>query len=87
MKGRIEMPCSDCKFWKPHEHYDVPPGTRECTRAVRAWEATDWSDGDDDGLVLRPEFKDRKMFTRDGSEYVAYLLTMPDFHCSEHQPS
>lgn len=86
------MPCSDCKFWKEHKHYDVPPNTRQCTRAVQAWDATGFAkdgDGEDDytKVVLLPEYADRKMFTRDGSQYVAYLLTMPDFHCSEHQPS
>jgi hypothetical protein len=84
-------PCTDCKHWSPKDFddgWDVPRGVRKCSRAVAAWEVSEWVKDDDSGTErrIKPEYVNQKMFTADASSCCALFLTRGDFHCSEHEP-
>jgi hypothetical protein len=85
------MRCDDCKHWNRAEG---KYGTGLCTKAQPFWEASEWTEWDDDLLEpeakqwkrgLKAEFADQKMFCQDGSDYKAILLTMPDFYCAHFE--
>jgi len=63
-----------------------------CRRAPMWWDATEWTDEPDPvndwGNLRRllPQYEGTKMFVQDGSDYLAYLYTMPDFSCAHFEP-
>lgn len=80
------MRCDECRYW------DLEAGKRECggkivgecTRAIPWWIASDWKVSDDDAeRVLLDEYKDRRFFAQDGSDYKATVLTTGDFFCAD----
>lgn len=89
------MRCDECKHWnKAYQNQVQSLIVGQCTRAMPFWDASEWSEelsnkNDADGLwngpdrVLKPEFADRKFFAQDGSDYMANVLTAPDFFCAE----
>ena len=63
-----------------------------CKRPMLWWDATDWvkrwedAEGDEPSIRrVKPEFAEAKMFTQDGSDYEAYLLTSADFFCAQYE--
>jgi len=48
------------------------------------FESTQWNKEKGD-REFRPEFSHVKAFTQDGSDYVAWLYTKPDFGCVMHE--
>jgi hypothetical protein len=88
------MRCDDCKHWdKDNGKY----GTGLCQKAAAFWDVSEWREYNDDDFPkpeeeaqrwkrgLKPEFTGLKMFSQDGSDYHAYLLTMPDFFCAHFE--
>lgn len=78
--------CKTCKYWEPRREYENGHSLRlgKCLAAKMLFDATEWTK-DSDGLVLKAEFKDRKFFVQDGSDYIADLLTLPTFGCIAHE--
>lgn len=78
--------CDACRWWTKKTDYVEPTegGLGICGRAMPFWEASEWADvGDDYQRVRKDEFKDRRFFAQDGSDYVATVLTGPDFFCAD----
>lgn len=81
--------CGNCKFWDtsgidwPQENNDI--FIRKCKKAEQVWDATMWSDEAETRRILKPEFSENKAFVRDGSDYMAQLLTKAEFLCREHE--
>lgn len=84
--------CKTCKHWKkagPWETgYGLGLGT--CGKFPMYWDATEWSEEDEEGGVgitrkLNDKYKDNKAFLQDGSDYSADLLTKESFGCVEHE--
>lgn len=79
--------CKTCKHWDPvkeGEHGAIP-GSGGCKAARQIWEVTERKPPDYDDLTLLPEHAGLLCFVADGSEYVAELITMPDFGCVMHE--
>lgn len=77
--------CETCKHWKQPEKWT--PGYRlglgRCQNIPMFWDATEW---DKEGSrKFLDQYKDTKAFAQDGSDYMAYLLTRPDFGCVSHE--
>ena len=77
--------CATCAHWKSDSGYSAlnqPLG--KCEKLTMFWEATEWDD-EGDGRRLRKGHENDKAFTQDGSDYMAHLLTRPDFGCVMHE--
>lgn len=57
--------CKNCKWWDTEDE-DAEEGTGRCLKAVEQW---------------APGGRESPMQTLDGSQYMALLLTKPDFGC------
>ena len=91
------MRCDQCKFWDTDPKSDNNQENRSfgdqkvhrCLKAVHWWDASEWVASDDDTWhemrAVLPEYKDRKMFTQDGSDYFSALLTVGDFFCAHFE--
>ena len=75
--------CETCKFWQASEHETGSNfGLGRCKAAPMFWDATTWDE--ECNRVMLPEYADTKAFVQDGSDYIAKLLTKPDFGCVMH---
>lgn len=86
------MKCETCKYWgRFNREWKVDEqeifGTKSCGKAMQLWDAGEWKYNDDDNceFILKPEFKEQKMFVKDGSDYMADLYTTADFFCAHHE--
>lgn len=82
------MNCKNCKHWKKAQQYETGHslGLGSCENVPMFWESTEWSP---EGRTrqFKEEDKDKRAFVQDGSDYVAVLLTLPDFGCTGFTPS
>ena len=78
--------CKTCKHWDKVKdgEYGALPGSGGCKAARQIWDVTERSD-DDDNLRLLPEHAGLLCMVVDGSQYLAELITMPDFGCVMHE--
>jgi hypothetical protein len=82
------MNCKDCKYWSERDQYEDDKGVdvRKCTRVKMFWDCTEW--GDEDNNYERRFTKQAegdKAFVKDGSDYIAHLLTLGDFGCNQFE--
>lgn len=80
------MECKDYKFWKESDKNDYSKliAVGYCKKAKMFWESTEWHYNDEALEVtreLKPEFKENGVFVQDGSDYLAYMITQPNFGC------
>lgn len=90
--------CEACKHWRKNDKYgresydawaelERPFTFKSCVRATPLWDASEYSDHDaGNHRVLTAEFRGRKFFAQDGSDYHAEVVTRNDFGCLEHEP-
>lgn len=77
--------CETCQWWEfdddEYSNY-ASTGAGRCLKIPMFWNSTEWSkDGE------RRELKsDSLAFAQDGSDYYAFLLTLPIFGCIMHTP-
>ena len=78
--------CKTCKHWTPRGEYEAGhhEGLGRCGAAPLLYDVTEWDD-DGDKRVLVAEHRTTLAFVQDASDYVAYLLTRPEFGCVSHQ--
>ena len=82
--------CATCKHWEPYkdDEYLILRGSGICHAAKELWESSEpQEDPSDDWLayrVLKPEAAGVLSFVQDGSNYMAKLVTMPNFGCVQH---
>lgn len=74
--------CKDCKWWSKDAEND--PSLHKCLHVMELWDASEWGDNGD-GRVLTEKAEGHKAFVQDGSDYMAKLLTRPDFGCVEFE--
>lgn len=87
--------CGNCKHWEKRAQYEAGHnlGLGKCRAALQLFDATEWSEDEADdadyfvGRVIKPEFRGRRFFVQDASDYRADLLTLPTFSCIEHEPA
>lgn len=80
-------PCKTCKHWAQDDDLYTPMnslGIGYCKAAPMLFDSTIWSK-EGDGLVLKDEFAKTTAFAQDGSDYSAYLYTLPDHGCTMHE--
>ena len=86
-----KVACENCAYWGDVDDEDIDllgTSVRECRKAVMFWDATEWVDrGNDYHRKLLPKYEGQKMFVQDGSDYMATLLTLPDFYCAHFDAS
>jgi hypothetical protein len=77
--------CRNCKHWNKEEGMTRELGL--CKRVHPFWDRSEWRDMPDGDYcrVLSENAKDDMMFVQDGSDYVAYLYTKPEFFCAHHE--
>ena len=81
----IEQICKNCKFWQ-EDDYENTKSVKNCTRVEMIWEVSEWREVDEDcQRVIKEEYKDYKAFVKDGSDYMAKLLTKADFGCNQFE--
>ena len=86
IKKREAVQCSTCRFWGADEEDNGGiVGLRKCERIPMFENSTEWTE-DYDGRTVKKEFADVAAFARDGSGYVAELITFAHFGCSMHAP-
>lgn len=80
--------CKTCKHWRVIEagwtstpRHDIG----DCGRVLLFWDATEWRE-ESDFRELKPENANDLAFVQDGSDYMASLLTRPEFGCIQHEP-
>lgn len=83
--------CKTCKHWeayKDDEEYALR-GAGICHAAKKLWNLSESEqDINNDWLYyrkLKPEAAGVLSFVQDGSNYMAELVTMPDFGCVQHE--
>lgn len=81
--------CESCKHWdkKEPDPYGSDPqaslGLGRCRKVEMFWDATEWNEEGDGRQFIQPI--ETKAFVQDGSDFAAYLYTMPDFGCVQHE--
>jgi len=80
--------CELCMYWNAEiDEYDLRAnlGLGKCKKVALLWDATDWAE---DGLSLEftKEGNNLQAFVQDGSDYIAYLYTRPEFYCAQFAP-
>lgn len=96
MEAYIEvlMRCDQCRHWSRDDEERKLAGAffvRRCTKAKQWWGVTEWTEEEDpecewdNNRRLLPEYASLKMFTQDGSDYRADLLTAADFFCAHFE--
>lgn len=88
------MRCDECKHWKfvANDWEAAAIGFGQCSGVRERWRITDeasdgikWGDGESEYVKRRKDaLKAAKAYVQDGSEYMANLLTAPDFFCALH---
>ena len=78
--------CETCKHWKKptEDETGYRLGIGRCQNIPMFWDATDW-DEEGKGRKFLDQYKNKKAFAQDGSDYLAYLLTKADFGCVSHE--
>lgn len=86
------MRCDQCKHWKPDDTEDWAAeeiGFRLCTAVRPRWKIQDEASElkiEGDAAELRAEaLRAARAYVQDGSEYLADLVTGPDFFCALFQ--
>lgn len=75
--------CETCKYWDVRT--DISVLTLGQCELIPMWEyATEWNE-ECDGRVVKEKHKDCLAFAEDGSGYIAFLLTRPNFGCPMHE--
>lgn len=80
--------CKSCKHWSlptddwEGERYERN-GVRPCLKAGLWWEQSYWTPEGDYRARKDPSLL---MYVQDGSDYMASLLTDPEFGCVHHEP-
>ena len=80
--------CKTCEHWDryPNGASFVLPGTGQCIAARQLFDVSELDDtSPDDALRLLPAHAGILCAVEDGSQYMARLITMPDFGCVMHQ--
>lgn len=82
MNWPADMRCGTCAHWEQRGEYETGHhmGLGCCKAIPMLWHATQWK-GDGAGREFKDEFKNTKAFAQDGSDYMADVLTLPDFGC------
>lgn len=77
--------CETCANWSPAGEWEKGYGfgLGRCSAALMLFNVTEWSE-DGESRKFIDEHKDKKAFVQDASDYVALLLTKPDFGCISH---
>jgi hypothetical protein len=83
--------CDGCLWWdpEPDDSYRAVAGIGQCRRAVHIWDATEWSNPDEEydcPRVVKPEYRDVMLFCADASDYRAEVWTRADFFCAHFKP-
>ena len=78
--------CGTCKHWEVADKHETGHGLGlgRCNNIPMFWDATEW-DEDGEGRKFLDQYKNTKAFAQDGSDYSAYLLTLPEFGCVSHE--
>jgi len=87
------MHCKTCAHWRPQDDSDavrlsVPAGY--CGAVVPIWSVTDRTyncDGKQDTRTPNPGVDLPLAMAEDGEEYIARLVTLPEFGCVLHKPA
>jgi len=82
--------CATCKHWKDlgDDSSATQLGLKQCAKVAMFWDATEWNPDEDaidycERIFIQP--LTTKAFVQDASDYRAYLFTMPDFGCNQHE--
>lgn len=77
--------CRTCRHWSglynPFFSFGDDAIIGSCRNAVKFWEARDY---DGNKLIIKPEYRDAKVFVQDGEDYSASMHTRIDFGCVDH---
>jgi len=73
--------CKNCKFWKTDDDEEIE-GVHRCGAVMQLWNASEW-DAEYEHRQIKEEFKSKKSFVQDGSDYRADLITTAKFGCNE----
>jgi hypothetical protein len=87
------MNCKTCTHWQPQTEADavrltVPAGY--CGAIPPIWDVTKRkynSDGQQDALSPNPGTTLPLAMAEDGEQYIARLVTLPEFGCVLHKPA
>ena len=93
------MRCDSCKHWHTKEvqpEWDAEAiGFHKCKAVRERWdiqdkasEGLDWDASQEDGKwskVRNDALKASRAYVQDGSQYIADLVTGPDFFCALHE--
>ena len=77
--------CETCKYWKREEdeyHSAYSLGLGRCKSALELWNCMEWNE-EGDKNVFTTEGENLNKFVKDGSDYLAKLLTKPNFGCTD----
>jgi hypothetical protein len=82
--------CDQCKHWVVYDGYDWEAMNAEfglCRGVRERWKITDEASKDriNDRELRAAALKEAKAYVQDGSEYVAQLVTAPDFFCALYE--
>lgn len=88
------MYCKDCRHWQEggDRDYSKIVGGGYCKRATQFWDSTEWDKcptdnegwGEVEIIRVRKNTNDLH-FVQDGSDYMANLITLPDFGCVQFE--
>lgn len=82
------MRCDQCKHWDAEENDFSAVGHFGMCNKIESYESiTQWSRTADGALgpaVLRPEYADQQIFTR--QEFAGDIMTRADFFCAHFEP-
>jgi hypothetical protein len=82
--------CKTCKHWEAYRDDEVGAlrGAGICHAAKELWQSSESEDDPRDEWMtyrrLKPEAAGVLSFVQDGSNYMARLVTMPNFGCVQH---
>ena len=85
--------CSTCKHWEAYkdDEHNALRGAGICHAAKELWQSSESVEDPADVWLefrrLKPEAAGVLSFVQDGSNYMAKLVTMPDFGCVQYAPA
>lgn len=80
--------CKNCKYWSLTNDYPIAnTQIGKCKKVKMFWDSTEWTDEETEDFStirrIKKENENDKAFAQDGSDYIAYLLTLEKFGCNQ----
>lgn len=83
-KFKRDNTCATCKHWGDYSDYPSSIKVGKCNKVQNYWESVKLKEIDDDYVRILIN-KDNKAFVQDADGYSAYLLTVAEFGCVQHE--